>query len=111
MPSAWGPLLLGQLGTVLGVAEVVAGGSCPGNAICCAGWQSCAACSQLHDGPTAASYGAPLRVFYTFDPKRNAILLIGGNKTGQQKRFYKKMITKADSLYDEQLNTLQSPLE
>jgi hypothetical protein len=34
--------------------------------------------------------------------------LIGGNKTGQEKRFYKKMIPKADALYDEHLNTLQS---
>ena len=57
------------------------------------------------------SHGAPLRVFYAFDPRRNAILLIGGNKTGQEKRFYKKMIPKADVLYDEHLNTMQSPLE
>jgi hypothetical protein len=34
------------------------------------------------------SHGALLRVFYAFDPKRNAILLIGGNKRGQEKRFY-----------------------
>ena len=45
------------------------------------------------------SQGHPLRVFYCFDPKRDAILLIGGDKTGD-KRFYQKMIPIADRLYD-----------
>ncbi|AFY54700.1 hypothetical protein Riv7116_2173 [Rivularia sp. PCC 7116] len=31
--------------------------------------------------------GNPIRVFYAFDPRRVAILLIGGDKTGD-KRFY-----------------------
>jgi hypothetical protein len=35
-------------------------------------------------------------------------LLIGGNKTGQQKRFFKTMIPKADALYDAHLKTLQA---
>ena len=47
-----------------------------------------------------------LRVFYAFDPRRSAILLIGGNKTGKDKRFYKTMIPKADALYDQHLKTL-----
>lgn len=46
--------------------------------------------------------------FYAFDPTRSAILLIGGNKTGQEKRFYKTMIPKADALYDEYIKTLHS---
>lgn len=54
------------------------------------------------------SHGDPLRVFYAFDPTRSAILLIGGNKTGKEKRFYKTMIPKADALYDEHLKTLRS---
>jgi hypothetical protein len=33
------------------------------------------------------SHGDPLRVFYAFDPSRSAVLLIGGNKTGKEKRF------------------------
>ena len=49
-----------------------------------------------------------MRVFYAFDPSRSAILLIGGNKTGKDKRFYKTMISKADALYDEHLINLQS---
>jgi hypothetical protein len=31
--------------------------------------------------------GNPLRIFYAFDPRRRAILLIGGDKTGND-RFY-----------------------
>jgi hypothetical protein len=52
------------------------------------------------------SKGAPLRVFYAFDPRRTAILLIGGDKTGD-KRFYKKMIPVADRLYDEHIEELR----
>ena len=43
--------------------------------------------------------GRPIRIFYCFDPKRDAILLIGGDKTGD-KRFYSRMIPIADRLYD-----------
>ena len=45
------------------------------------------------------SGGKPLRVFYAFDPRRSAILLIGGDKTGDD-RFYERMIPVADDLYD-----------
>jgi hypothetical protein len=45
------------------------------------------------------SGGRPLRVFYAFDPRRSAILLIGGDKTGD-KRFYERMVPIADELYD-----------
>jgi hypothetical protein len=30
------------------------------------------------------SGGHPIRIFYAFDPRRSAILLIGGDKTGRQ---------------------------
>lgn len=46
------------------------------------------------------SGGRPLRVFYAFDPRRTAILLIGGDKTGDG-RFYEKMLRAADALYDD----------
>jgi len=52
------------------------------------------------------SAGRPLRIFYAFDPRRAAILLIGGDKTGD-KRFYKKMIPVADRLYDEHIDELR----
>jgi hypothetical protein len=45
------------------------------------------------------SGGRPLRAFYAFDPRRSAILLIGGDKTGDN-RFYERLIPIADALYD-----------
>ncbi len=52
------------------------------------------------------SGGKPLRVFYAFDPRRQAILLIGGDKTGRD-RFYIEMIPRADDLYDDYLEELR----
>jgi hypothetical protein len=52
------------------------------------------------------SGGHPVRIFYAFDPRRSAILLIGGDKTGDN-RFYEKMIPLADKLYDEHLDELR----
>jgi len=46
-------------------------------------------------------------VFYAFDPKRSAILLIGGNKTGND-RFYEDMIPIADDLYDQHVEELKA---
>ncbi len=48
------------------------------------------------------SGGRPLRVFYAFDPKRQAVLLIGGDKTGDD-RFYEVMIPKAERIWAEYL--------
>ena len=53
------------------------------------------------------SGGRPIRVFYAFDPRRAAILLIGGDKTGQD-RFYETFIPIADDLYDEHLKELKA---
>lgn len=52
------------------------------------------------------SGGKPLRIFYGFDPRRAAILLIGGDKTGDR-RFYKRMVPTADRLYDEYIEELR----
>ena len=52
------------------------------------------------------SGGRPLRVFYAFDPLRRAILLIGGDKTGND-RFYQEYVRRADNLYDVHLETLR----
>ncbi len=53
------------------------------------------------------SHGEPIRIFYAFDHRRVAVLLIGGNKTGNEKRFYKAHIRKADGLYEEHLESLK----
>lgn len=50
--------------------------------------------------------GRPYRVLFAFDPRRTAILLIGGNKTGRG-RWYKEFVPVADRLYDEHLETLR----
>ena len=52
------------------------------------------------------SSGRPVRVFYSFDPRRTAVLLIGGDKTGDD-RFYKQFVPLADRLYDEHLKELK----
>jgi hypothetical protein len=50
--------------------------------------------------------GRPYRVFYCVDPRRTGILLIGGDKTGQD-RFYEEMVPKADAIYDAYLADLR----
>ena len=50
--------------------------------------------------------GRPLRVLYAFDPRRTAILLLGGDKTGDN-RWYETSVPKADRLYDEHLMALR----
>jgi len=43
---------------------------------------------------------SPLRAFYAFAPRRNVLLLIGGDKSGDN-RFYTRMIARAESLWVE----------
>lgn len=48
------------------------------------------------------------RVAFAFDPKRSAILLVAGDKSGvNQKRFYKKLLTTADERFDGHLKELK----
>ena len=49
--------------------------------------------------------GRPYRVLYAFDPRLTAILLIGGDKTGND-RWYEEYVPRADRLYDEHLAAL-----
>jgi len=51
--------------------------------------------------------GQVWRVAFAFDPQRQAILLVGGDKGGaDQRRFYKRLIKVADERYSEHLGTL-----
>lgn len=50
--------------------------------------------------------GRPYRVLYAFDPRRNAILLVGGDKTGND-RWYEEFVPVADRLYDRHLAELR----
>jgi hypothetical protein len=49
--------------------------------------------------------GKPFRVLYAFNPKRTAILLVGGDKSGDG-RWYEIQVPRADKLYDQHLEEL-----
>ncbi len=49
--------------------------------------------------------GRAIRVLYAFDPRRAAILLIGGDKTGND-NWYNEFVPVADKLYDEHLKEI-----
>jgi hypothetical protein len=48
----------------------------------------------------------PLRVFYAFDPLRRAVLLLGGDKTGDD-RFYETFVPHAERIWTEYLDDLE----
>jgi hypothetical protein len=50
--------------------------------------------------------GRPYRVLYAFDPRRVALLLIGGDKTGKT-RWYEEYVPLADAIYDRHLRELE----
>lgn len=52
------------------------------------------------------SAGKPLRTLYAFDPLRTAVLLLGGDKTGDD-RWCMKFVPVADRLYDRHLDELK----
>lgn len=54
-----------------------------------------------------ASKGGTLRVLFAFDPRRHAILLLGGDKSGQWDEWYRRAIPEADRLYDVHLEQLR----
>jgi hypothetical protein len=51
--------------------------------------------------------GRPYRVLYAFDPRRTAILLIGGDKTGNN-RWYEENVPRGDEIYDQHLKELEN---
>jgi hypothetical protein len=48
-----------------------------------------------------------IRVFFAFDARRKAVLLIGGDKAGKTKRFYRQLVSRADKIYDAHLRHLR----
>ena len=52
------------------------------------------------------SAGRPLRTLYAFNPLRSAILLIGGEKTGDD-RWYEKFVPVADRLFEQHMHELR----
>lgn len=56
--------------------------------------------------------GGAWRVAFAFDPNREAILLVGGDKSGtKERKFYKDLILKADARFDEHLAQLKEERE
>ncbi len=54
------------------------------------------------------SQGGALRVLFAFDPRRHAILLLGGDKSGQWSEWYRRAIPEADVLYDVHIEELRA---
>ena len=51
--------------------------------------------------------GSNIRILFAFDPRRTAILLIGGDKSGRWNAWYRDMIPVAERLYEEYLTELR----
>jgi hypothetical protein len=52
--------------------------------------------------------GGVWRIAFAFDPRRRAILLVAGDKSGgSEKRFYRELIRKADERFEAHLNRLK----
>ncbi|MGO9268714.1 MAG: type II toxin-antitoxin system RelE/ParE family toxin [Terriglobia bacterium] len=54
----------------------------------------------------AQAGGDPLRILYAFDPRRTAILLVAGDKTGDG-RWYETNVPVADRLFERHLKTIE----
>ena len=59
--------------------------------------------SRHHNMKELRSFGGYLRALFCFDPKRNAIVLLGGDKRHDWTGWYERTIPVADDLYDEHL--------
>jgi hypothetical protein len=54
-----------------------------------------------------ASQAGALRVLFMFDPRRQVILLLGGDKSGEWNDWYDWAVPAADDLYDEYIEELR----
>ncbi len=61
--------------------------------------------ASQHEG--AATLGGTIRILFAFDPRRTAILLVGGDKAGQWNLWYQEHVPVADRLYDDHLAELE----
>ena len=63
--------------------------------------------ARSHAGTSRSKRWQTDSYFLRFDPRRTAILLIGGDKTGND-RFYEEFVPVADRLYDVYLDELRT---
>ena len=52
--------------------------------------------------------GKSIRILFAFDPMRNAILFISGDKRDRWRDWYRETVPRADDLYDEHLKQLRA---
>ena len=55
--------------------------------------------SKFHSMKELRPVGTSIRILFIFDKRRNAILLVGGDKAGQWKKWYEENIPIADARY------------
>jgi hypothetical protein len=62
--------------------------------------------SRHHNMKELRSAGGHLRAMVAFDPRRRAVILLGGDKTNDWKGWYGRNIGLADKLYDRHLRSI-----
>ena len=62
---------------------------------------------ELRPGSTGTT---EVRLLFVFDPKRRAVPLVGGDKSGRWQDWYKTNIPLAEQRYERWLNNNNSPL-
>lgn len=48
-----------------------------------------------------------IRILFAFDPRREAIMLVAGDKRGERHRWYRKNIRRAEHLFEQHLKRLK----
>jgi hypothetical protein len=61
--------------------------------------------SSRHHNMKELRYGNH-RALFAFDPRQRAVLLVGGDKTGNWRGWYERNISVADRLYDQHLRSI-----
>ncbi|MDQ6605854.1 MAG: type II toxin-antitoxin system RelE/ParE family toxin [Actinomycetota bacterium] len=62
--------------------------------------------SRHHNMKELRSVGGNLRALFAFDPRRRAVVLLGGDKTNNWRGWYQRNVPRADKLYDKHLRTI-----
>jgi hypothetical protein len=65
--------------------------------------------SRHHNMKELRPLGMSLRILFIFDPDRRGVLLLGGDKAGQWKRWYAENVPIADKLYESYLDRRRQP--
>jgi hypothetical protein len=70
-------------------------------------WVDTLVAARRHNMKELRPRGGFLRVLFVFDPRRTAILLLGGDKRDQWEAWYREAIPAAECLYDVYLEALK----